>query len=146
MIVIREATVKDIDKIILIESEWKNYYSCWGRDGFIKEFEKENSYTFVAEIEYEICGFINFWVIFNEIEINSLVVSKKFIRRGIASLLLSKVFEFSKKFNIKRLILEVNENNVAAIKLYEKYGFSIYNIRKKYYDFKYDAIMMERFL
>ncbi|MCX7642071.1 MAG: ribosomal protein S18-alanine N-acetyltransferase [Elusimicrobiales bacterium] len=146
MIVIRKAVIDDIESLASIESEWSSSYPCWGRNGFLNEFKKRNSYTFVVEIYNKICAFINFWIIGNEIEINSLVVSKKFIKNGIGSLLLNKVFEIAKDLKVKRILLEVRENNNDAINLYRKNGFEIYNIRKKYYDFKYDAIMMERYL
>ena len=41
--------------------------------------------------------------------------------------------------------LEVNEVNKPAINLYDKYGFEIVGRRKKYYDGKYDAIIMTKF-
>lgn len=34
----------------------------------------------------------------------------------------------------KPIMLEVNENNTKAIKLYEKFNFRLIHIRKNYYD------------
>lgn len=144
--IIRKATLLDLKHIISLEEEWKNEYPCWGKGGFLKEFEKENSATFIALIDDAVVGFINIWFFVDLVEVNSLIVSKKFLRKGIASKLINHVFLFSKERGIKRIILEVNEKNKPAISLYEKLGFSVYNIRKKYYDFNYDAIMMEVFL
>lgn len=144
--IIRKATLSDLDDIIKIEQEWISEYPCWGKKGFLKEFDKENSFTFVAVVDDIIVGFINFWDFSDLIEINSVVVSKKFLRRGIARVLLKEVFSYAKDNSIKRIVLEVNEKNIAALKLYESFGFKMYNVRKKYYDFNYDAIMMEVFL
>ena len=47
-----------------------------------------------------------------------------------------------KKENIS---LEVNENNISARNLYEKYKFEIVGMRKKYYNGKDNAIIMTRY-
>lgn len=143
---IRRATPLDLEGILSVEKEWEREYPCWGRSGFLKEFDKENSYTFIALIDEIIAGFINIWLFEELIEINSVVVSKGFLRKGVATNLIRYVFSFGKERGTKRVILEVNEKNTAALKLYSSLGFNMYNVRKKYYDFKYDAIMMEVFL
>lgn len=141
--IIRKASVNDIDDIVRIENEWKDFYCCWGKNGFIEEFKKDYSITFVAEVEGKIAGFINIWII-DDVEINSIVVSKLYLRRGIGSCLINRAIEEARYRNISRVILEVNKENVAAVNLYLKNGFEVYNIRKKYYDCKYDALMMEK--
>ena len=146
MIKIDFAAPRDVGEIALIESQWKDSYPCWGVDGFLREFEKKNSFTLVARVGSKIIGFLNFWLFDDLIEINSLVVDKDFLRRGVATNLIKSVFDFAKERKIKRIILEVNENNEPAIELYRKFGFSLYSIRKKYYHFKYDALMLEKIL
>lgn len=146
MIKIRVAAEEDVDKIVSLESQWKESYPVWGRDGILAEFKKDNSFTFVAELEGEIVGFVNFWVFDELIEINSVVVSKYFLRRGVGKGLIESVYSFAKERGIRRIILEVNEMNKPAIELYKKVGFCVYNRRKKYYDCKYDGLMMELIL
>ncbi|MGC8866647.1 MAG: ribosomal protein S18-alanine N-acetyltransferase [Elusimicrobiales bacterium] len=143
--IIRKANSCDINDIVVVESDWKDEYPCWGRDGFLKEFEKKNSITFVAEISNKIVGFVNIWIA-DVIEINSLVVSKSHLRQGIATQLLGRIIDEALSRGIERIVLEVRKNNIPALNLYVKNGFNVYNIRKKYYDFKYDAIMMERII
>jgi len=43
------------------------------------------------------------------------------------------------------ITLEVNEKNLTAIHIYEKYGFEKVGIRKKYYENKYDAYIMTKY-
>ncbi|MCI8616698.1 MAG: hypothetical protein HFJ60_00260 [Clostridia bacterium] len=52
------------------------------------------------------------------------------------------MISFAKKLNIKVITLEVNECNLSAIKLYNKFNFNKVGVRKKYYDGKNDAIIM----
>ena len=56
--------------------------------------------------------------------------------------LLEYIINFSKNQKAKSITLEVNEKNIPAIKLYEKYNFKTVGTRKKYYNNTYDAILM----
>ena len=58
------------------------------------------------------------------------------------SFLLENLISFAKEHNSKTITLEVNETNLSAIKLYDKFNFEKVGIRKKYYDGKNDAIIM----
>lgn len=43
------------------------------------------------------------------------------------------IFEKSEKSGIKKIMLEVRESNLPAIKLYEKYNMKKDGVRKNYY-------------
>lgn len=60
------------------------------------------------------------------------------------SLLLEALIDKSKHSSIL-ITLEVNEKNLPAIHLYEKYGFKKVGSRKKYYDNKFDAYIMTKY-
>ena len=52
-------------------------------------------------------------------------VLKEYWGRGIATTLLEKLISWSKEKGIKKINLDVFENNERAIKLYEKFGFKL---------------------
>ena len=52
-------------------------------------------------------------------------VLKEYWGRGIATTLLEKLISWSKEKGIKKINLDVFENNESAIKLYEKFGFKL---------------------
>lgn len=60
--------------------------------------------------------------------------------KGIGGLLLS---EFICRTSSENIFLEVDLNNVPAVRLYLKAGFEVLGIRKKYYDGKRDAWSMK---
>ena len=62
---------------------------------------------------------------------------------GIGSLLLEEIIRYSKIHNATSITLEVNEKNIAAIKLYKKYGFKQVGLRRKYYNNEDNAILMD---
>ena len=101
------------------------------------------SHAYVYEINNEICGFLYFDHIYDRIEIQYIYVNEEKRKNNIASKLLEKLIAESKKFACVNITLEVNVNNIAAIKLYEKYGFKKVAIREKYYGSE-DGLLMIR--
>lgn len=87
-----------------------------------------------------ILGFIDYSKMYENMEINYIFVIEQYRNKGIASKLLEYIIDNNDFSNIT---LEVNINNINAIKLYEKYNFKTVSIRKGYYN-GIDAYLMER--
>lgn len=96
---------------------------------------------FVYEDQSIIKGFIEIECHYETTDLINIAVLKKYQNQGIASSLLNYVIE---NINQQNIILEVNENNIKAIKFYQRNNFKEINRRNKYYDNLYDAIIMER--
>ncbi|MDE5548960.1 MAG: GNAT family N-acetyltransferase, partial [Clostridia bacterium] len=73
---------------------------------------------------------------------NNLSVDKIWRGKGIGSLLMEDMILSAKSKNLQNLTLEVNENNIIAIKLYNKYGFTVEGKRSKFYHGKDTALVM----
>lgn len=101
-----------------------------------------DSYYIVAKQNQEIVGFAGILKIIDEINIMNIVVRKDKRQEGIGSKLLNAIFEITKKLKAQSITLEVNEKNLPAIKLYQKFGFEQVGVRKKYYHNKDNAIIM----
>ncbi|VAV89732.1 tRNA threonylcarbamoyladenosine biosynthesis protein TsaB [hydrothermal vent metagenome] len=93
-------------------------------------------------------GFILIRDAAGEREILTIAVRLDARRRSVASFLLKAISGEAGKEGIKKVFLEVSENNFAAQNLYKKFGFATCGRRKKYYTEndgqKYDAIVMEQ--
>ena len=90
-----------------------------------------------------ILGFINYYEIYDRVEIANFNVLDSYQNKGIGNKLIKKVIELSKdKVNIT---LEVRSDNDKAIHIYEKNGFKKVAIRKNYYN-DVDGILMEMIL
>ena len=87
----------------------------------------------------EVIAYIYFSDIYERAEINQIEVN--FIHRNCGKG--SKILEEFIKTVDKDITLEVNKENIPAIKLYKKYGFIEKAIRKGYYNGT-DGILMER--
>ena len=115
----------------------------WSYNILKQELENGKSKYFVLKQENEIIGFAGILLIIDEVNIMNIVVRKDKRNLGIGSLLLEKIIDFSEIHNATSITLEVNEKNVPAIRLYEKYGFKQVGIRKKYYNNEDNAILMD---
>ena len=126
-----------------IKDRLEEYDDFWTERILRKELESETSTYIVIKEKSEILGFAGIWFSPVDCQITNIVVKKSHRKQGIGSKLLEKLIEIAKETEFDILGLEVNENNVAAIKLYEKYGFEAVGIRKKYYNFTDNAVLMD---
>lgn len=129
---ITNMTLEDLDSIssILIS----DFDDFWTLDILSSELKSNSSYYFAAKMNEEIVGFAGIKVILDEADIMNIVTRKNFRNIGIGGLLMKKLLDLSRSLGIKRITLEVNEENFSAIHLYEKFGFKRIGTRKNYYN------------
>ena len=94
----------------------------------------------------EFIGFADFSLIYDRIEINYIFVNKESRRKNIASKLINFIEKVGKNNKCINISLEVNENNVNAIKFYEKNGFKKNAIRENYYPDGNGILMMKEMI
>lgn len=139
---IEKMSKKHIDEVYLISvEEFKE--NSWSKNLFIKEIEDDKfKISFVILINKIVAGFINLSFNDEEMTILNIATKKEFKRMGIATALIKKSVDIAKQKNLAQIFLEVEIDNMPAIKLYEKFGFEILKIRKNYYPNHKDAIEM----
>lgn len=140
---ISNMTLLDLESIShTLESDFDDF---WNVTTLKNELLNPNSKYIVAKLNNIVVGFAGIWKSVDDVHITNIVVNKKFRKQNIGSLMLSKLIELAKlEPNISSITLEVNSNNVAALKLYEKFGFKLVGLRKKYYNNIDDAIIMTK--
>jgi len=142
---IRKALKEDLPALAEIELEHPSY-PAWGVKGLLAELSNPNAVTLAADDGAGLAGFVNFWIVRPEMQLNAVVVSKKNLRRQTASKLLAKMYEYAKKNACLSVELEVNSANLPAIRLYEKHGFTVVGHRPKFYNNSGDALLMRKAL
>ena len=134
-------TNSDVDAIAKIEKE--TFPTPWSKDAFLSGLLQNYVKSFIIENEFEIVAYAVVWFAADELHFANLAVIEKYRRCGLASWLISELFIIAKSQNIKFAFLEVRRSNQKALALYEKFGFNIIGIRKKYYsEQNEDAILM----
>ena len=135
-------TLQDLEQIR--EKLQQDYDDFWNYNILSKELQNENAYYLVAKDEQEqIVGFAGVQFILDEADITNIVTKKNVRNCGIGTMLLKELIKVSKLRESRSITLEVNEKNSIAIKLYKKMGFIEIGQRKKYYNGKDTAIIME---
>lgn len=106
------------------------------------EFENIIAHYWVAETDHVI-GFGGFWSFYDEADIITIGVLPDFRRYKVGSRILLAMLNECIKLDRKYITLEVRISNIAAQKMYEKFGFVNQGIRKGYYlDNREDAVIM----
>lgn len=99
--------------------------------------------AFVMELEDGIAAYAFVWVIYEQAHLVNIAVAEEHRGAGLGEALLVHVLRHSKGQGAERIHLEVREGNVAAIRLYEKYGFEIIGRGENYYSDGTPALFME---
>ena len=136
-------TLDDLNNIKdILQTEFDNF---WSSNILESELKADNSYVIVAKSEDDnIMGFADLKIIIDEADIMNIVVRKPYRHNGIGSILLEHLINYAKSKNLKSVTLEVNEHNLSAVHLYDKFAFDKIGIRKKYYNGESDAIIMSK--
>lgn len=141
---ISKMTLEDIASIK--DDLEKNFDNFWTYGILKSEIDNINSRYIVAKQFDEIVGFAGILIVANTADIMNIVTKINKRNLGIASKMLEHLISLAKQENCSNITLEVNENNLTAIRLYEKYNFEKVGLRKKYYNNKYNAILMTLYL
>lgn len=114
----------------------------WNFEIFKEELANTNSMYLVLKYENEIVSFGGIKFILDEADIMNIVTKKDKRNQGFAKFLLNELITMAKEQNCKTITLEVNENNLPAIKLYKNFKFKEIGKRKNYYKNGDTAILM----
>jgi ribosomal-protein-alanine N-acetyltransferase len=141
MVRIRRMQSADLPRVVEIER------ACFGERWTLASFQNELSNTastyFVATLDGEIIGYAGYWLILEESHVTTIGVDPRHQRKGYGELLMLDLIEHAARAGAKWITLEVRASNIAAQRMYEKFGFSSLGRRKGYYqDNNEDALIM----
>lgn len=88
----------------------------------------------------KVLGYLEIRLVDGVIDIMNIFVNEENRKKGIATSLMKEMFN---KEDYNRIMLEVNEHNEEAIRLYNKLGFKEISLRDRYYG-EDTAIIMEK--
>ena len=133
-------SVSDLE--LIKDSLLTDFDDFWNFSTFKNELLNPNSKYIVAKLNNKIIGFAGLWKSVDDVHITNIVTAKKYRKQNIGSLMLSELIKMAEaEKNITSITLEVNSNNIPAQNLYEKFGFEVVGLRKKYYNNIDDAII-----
>ena len=109
------------------------------------------------KFEKNVLGYVAFYGTIESIDIFEIAIRKEYQGQGFGKKLLTESMENLVKnnenveikninFSENKFLLEVNENNMKALKLYKKIGFEQISVRKNYYGNNENAIIMMKII
>lgn len=106
---------------------------------------KNNDNIFEISNDEDLIGYIIFHVSEDFTDIYKIFIRDSDKRKGYASMLINKVIEIAKRYNSKKLMVEVRSKNEVAINFYIKNEFTRISTRYNYYKNPTDdALILER--
>jgi ribosomal-protein-alanine N-acetyltransferase len=139
---IRRLTYADLPQVIAIER--RAFPTPWSLAMFVLELSKPSGICLAAVDGGRVLGYLvcsrydAVWHLMN------VAVDDVRRREGIATTLIARLFELADGDG-EQYTLEVRTSNVAAIRLYERFGFRAAGRRRGYYhDNREDAVIMWR--
>ena len=133
-VVIREATLKDLQAIMLIERECF-INDAWPEAMMKDELQAAHTYYIVALLEDVVVGYAGLSKLAgsDQADIQTIATSPDKRGLGIGKALMFALTAQANALGAKELFLEVRADNSIAQKLYKVFGFRQIGIRKKYY-------------
>ena len=124
------------DLTAVMEIETRSFPNPWHESTFRGEIQ-HRPISFPLVIVHSalnrVIGYIIFWVIGEEAQINNIAVHPDFRRLGIGERVLRQVIQQLRSSGALMVTLEVRPSNIGAQTLYRKLGFRMVGIRKGYY-------------
>ncbi len=132
---IRQATVVDLDALMVLERRGFPAEDQFTRQQFQYLLTRARSVTFVEEADGWICGMITLvWRLGSRsCRIYTITVHPEARGRGVGKRLLARAKAFCREHSFARLTLEVRAENQRALQLYQRAGFILSRRLSDYY-------------
>ncbi len=132
---LRRMRAADLAEVMAIEREC--FPNPWPENTFRGEIQNEGlSHPMVAvePASGAIVGYVVYWLVRDEVQINNVAVHPAFRRRHIGEAMMNRILDDARARGGRYAVLEVRLSNDAARDLYErKLGFVFLDIRAAYY-------------
>lgn len=125
---VREVSYEDLQYIYDLGKELNSKYAVLYDLKTVLADKNQKIYGYYKNTT--IIGFIHLIISFDEADIVDIIIKNEFRNQGLGSSLINYAICAN---NLKKLNLEVRENNINAIKFYEKLGFVKVRTIKNYY-------------
>ena len=135
---LRQMNENDLPQVLELQRELA--FQDWNEKQFLSEIRASYAYCVVCEDDGKLLGYAIFHLLGPDSELLSIATRTSEQRKGIGSQLLKAGLD---KFTESgdQCFLEVRDGNAKARAFYEKHGFKLYSVRKKYYSDGEDAAL-----
>ncbi len=143
--IIRKWKFEDILVISQLEKECFHGEE-WSYAVLAKAFENANTVGLVAEEYGEIIGYGCATCVFENADLENILIVEQYRRGGRGRRLLAELIGECRSRGAEKMFLEVRVSNSAALSLYLSAGFSGLHARTRYYPDSEDCLVMQKSL
>lgn len=147
IICIRRMQLDDVDQVHTVDR--LSFSHPWPRRSYIFDLQNNpNAHLWVAEAQHPggeelVVGMLVLWMVIDEAHVGTLAVHPQYRRQKVATRLLATALQSMADAGVHRVTLDVRAGNIAAQRLYRKFGFYTVTRRPRYYrDNHEDAFLM----
>jgi ribosomal-protein-alanine N-acetyltransferase len=135
-------TVHDVDDVQRVERA--SFPVPWPAYALRQEVESNRLARYlVIRAGGRIVGYAGLWLMVDEAHITTFAILPEWRRRGLGGRLMLEVMRLADEMGARVATLEVRLSNVAAQRMYQRFGFRPVGIRPRYYsDNAEDALIM----
>jgi [ribosomal protein S18]-alanine N-acetyltransferase len=129
--VVEAASLRDARRLAQLHGE--SFHRGWGEGEFEQMLSERNTLVHRLKVGRKLVGFAVSRMAADEAEILSIAVAAGYRGRGLSRNLLLTHLGHLAGHGVRKVFLEVEENNQPARRLYERAGFSVAGRRERYY-------------
>jgi [ribosomal protein S18]-alanine N-acetyltransferase len=129
--VVEAASLRDARRLAQLHGE--SFHRGWGEGEFEQMLSERNTLVHRLKVGRKLVGFAVSRMAADEAEILSIAVAAGYRGRGLSRNLLLAHLGHLAGHGVRKIFLEVEENNQPARRLYERAGFSVAGRRERYY-------------
>jgi [ribosomal protein S18]-alanine N-acetyltransferase len=129
--VVEAASLRDARRLAQLHGE--SFHRGWGEGEFESMLTERNTLVHRLKVGRKLVGFAVSRMAADEAEILSIAVAAGYRGRGLSRNLLLTHLGHLAGHGVRKIFLEVEENNQPARRLYERAGFSVAGRRERYY-------------
>lgn len=139
--IVEPMTLADLDEVDAIERH--SFKNPWPAQVFVDELAREWARVDVVRADGQVLGFVNYWLVKDEVHLLAIASHPDRRRAGIGRVLMTHLMDVARARQSALVTLEVRRSNGAAIALYEAFGFATVGVRRGYYaEDNEDALVM----
>lgn len=143
---LREMRPSDIGQVMVIEHVV--FPTPWKASAYEYEVTRNRLAHYqvllarVGDQPGRLIGYAGTWTLADELHISTIAVGRAWQGKGLGELLLLNMLILAYRLPVTLVTLEVRRSNRVAQSLYEKYRFEVVGERRRYYESREDALIM----
>ena len=139
---IRRFTKDFLDQASELELLVYGEKEAWPKESFAFDIERGYARYLVILADGHVIGYAGSWNLLGELEVSTVTIAPQWQGHGLGVYLFANLIAKGLEDGVDAATLEVRFNNEPALSVYRRFGFKAVGVRKKYYENRYDAIVM----